>query len=99
MYNEKAVQVLLDDKYKDMWSIDWWKFNSNNKYKVLELMFGNDNDKGLIKELELCYCDNESSLIYDSDSIATDTLITKILLGTMGCIPAYDKFLKDGIGY
>ena len=27
---------------------------------------------------------------------ATDTLITKILLGTMGCTPAYDRFFKDG---
>jgi hypothetical protein len=27
----------------------------------------------------------------------TDTLITKILLGTMACVPAYDKFFKKGL--
>ena len=26
----------------------------------------------------------------------TDTLVTKILLGTLGCVPAYDRFLRDG---
>ena len=29
--------------------------------------------------------------------IATDTLVTKILLGTLGCIPAYDRFFIDGM--
>lgn len=27
---------------------------------------------------------------------ATDTLITKILLGTLGCVPAFDRCFKDG---
>ena len=27
----------------------------------------------------------------------TDTLVTKILLGTLGCIPAYDRFFIEGL--
>lgn len=27
----------------------------------------------------------------------SDTLITKILIGTMGCVPAYDRYFIDGI--
>jgi len=27
----------------------------------------------------------------------TDTLVTKVLLGTLGCVPAYDRFFKDGL--
>ena len=27
----------------------------------------------------------------------TDTLLTKIILGTLGCIPAYDRFFKLGL--
>lgn len=27
----------------------------------------------------------------------SDTLITKILMGTMGCVPAYDRYFIDGI--
>ena len=26
--------------------------------------------------------------------IPTDTLLTKILLGTVGCVPAYDRYFK-----
>ncbi|MDD4730211.1 MAG: hypothetical protein PHN55_15850, partial [Dysgonamonadaceae bacterium] len=28
----------------------------------------------------------------------SDILITKVLLGTMGCIPAYDEYFKKGVG-
>ena len=42
--------------------------------------------KNLIKN---CY------FVYDIT--ATDTLITKILLGMFGCIPAYDNFFKEGL--
>lgn len=27
----------------------------------------------------------------------TDTLISKIILGSLGCLPAYDRFFKDGV--
>lgn len=33
----------------------------------------------------------------DSEGLASDTLVTKILLGTFGCIPAFDRYLKKGI--
>ena len=29
----------------------------------------------------------------------TDTLLTKILLGTLGCVPAYDNYFKKGLSY
>jgi hypothetical protein len=31
--------------------------------------------------------------------IPTDTLVTKILLGTLGCTPAYDRLVSDGMRY
>jgi len=34
-----------------------------------------------------------------NNNTASDTLITKILLGTFGCVPAYDRFFIDGIGW
>jgi len=30
------------------------------------------------------------------DHKMTDTLVTKILLGTMGCVPAYDRYFTEG---
>ncbi len=28
---------------------------------------------------------------------ATDTLLSKVILGTLGCVPAYDRYFKDGL--
>jgi hypothetical protein len=33
----------------------------------------------------------------ECNSEVTDTLITKVLLGTLGCVPAYDRFFKTGL--
>ena len=35
--------------------------------------------------------------LYPSAVTVTDTLVTKILMGTLGCTPAYDRFLKAGL--
>jgi len=42
--------------------------------------------------------DNENETLNDSrfQIAATDTLLTKILLGTIGCAPAYDRLFKKG---
>lgn len=32
-----------------------------------------------------------------NDSAPTDTLLTKILLGTIGCVPAYDRYFKKAV--
>jgi len=34
---------------------------------------------------------------YPKSVTMTDTLVTKILMGTLGCTPAYDRFLKAGL--
>ncbi len=99
MYNENAVRVLLDDKYKELWNINWWNLTDADKEKISRLMFGTKEGEGLFYELEHCYEDKSADSASDGDNIATETLVTKILLGTMGCVPAYDRFLKDGIGY
>ncbi len=65
-----------------------------------ELLFGRD---GLYFKIRSAYSDNSSHLsLPDSDGsgdIATDTLVTKILMGTLGCVPAFDRFFKVGIAW
>lgn len=34
----------------------------------------------------------------DTREAISDTLITKILMGTLGCVPAYDTYFRDVIG-
>ena len=80
-----AVKILMDINYVDL-------FNSNLCYtqsaRYCELVETIYNDlftyyKGKCKRMSLG---------------ATDTLITKILLGVYGCMPAYDTYFKSGIG-
>lgn len=35
--------------------------------------------------------------LYEELGKVSDTLLTKILLGTLGCVPAYDRFLKNSL--
>ena len=48
------------------------------------------------KRIYACYVEDTPA----SDrkiNAASDTLITKILLGTLGCVPAYDRFYKESV--
>jgi hypothetical protein len=49
--------------------------------KTITLLFS------LAEKIKRSYKDNE----------ATETLVTKILLGTLACVPAYDGLLKSGL--
>lgn len=52
----------------------------------------------LIKWVKIWYETNIQSVNgEDRDINVTDTLATKILLGTLGCIPAYDRYFIDGL--
>jgi hypothetical protein len=35
--------------------------------------------------------------VEEKDVSASNTLVTKIMLGTIGCVPAYDRFFIDGL--
>ena len=43
-----------------------------------------------------CYA-AEGPAIDGKVNAASDTLITKILLGTLGCVPAYDRYYKESV--
>lgn len=59
----------------------------------------NKSWKGLIGELEDIYEDGEYEDNESNEDNASDTLVTKVLMGTLACIPAYDRFLKLGIAF
>ncbi len=44
------------------------------------------------------YRENINTVNGETKSVnVTDTLVTKIMLGTLGCIPAYDRYFIDGM--
>ena len=92
--HKEAVKRILKTRYEDLWD-----YNPNdNKIsikKANDLLF-NEED-GIYWEIIEAYTGFKNRLV-DSD-FPSETLITKILLGTFGCVPAFDRFFKKGIGY
>ncbi len=52
-----------------------------------------EETKRLIKKFEFNHTKGSSSKNED----VSDTLLTKILMGTLGCVPAFDRYFMDGI--
>lgn len=85
--HKNAVRIILESKYNILWDFDPSQSDIN---KAAALIF--DDEIGLYYRIKNSYNNSEKG-----GSLATDTLVTKILLGTYGCIPAFDRYLKSGI--
>lgn len=79
--NAPIIHELINNKYRSINSIDFDSIQRNSQ--EVRMIYD------LIRKL---------SCIYSELNISpTNTLITKVLLGTFGCIPAYDNFFLVGI--
>lgn len=81
--HEEAVKEIIKEEYDSLVAI---KFNELN-YKNLEKM------EKLNSFLRNHYRKVSQK---DEDEKISDILITKILLGTLGCVPAYDNYFTKG---
>ena len=84
-----VVEELLQTKYMPLVGIDCSDLKDSKNQKLLEdisayLVEYYDDIRKSVKEVEV---KNQLS----------DTLITKILMGTLGCVPAYDRYFIAGI--
>lgn len=87
---EEIANTLFDNKKEnDERKEETTKNKGNDKFKEKSW-------SGLVGEIEGAYA-FENKEPQQDDDWASDTLVTKILMGTMGCIPAFDRFLKSGI--
>ena len=104
-----AVKAILDldknlnqgKKYDSLWNFVPSEKNIDDAY---ELLFGEDGIYFKVKKSYKKNCNDgadetsqNGDKSADSEGLASDTLVTKILLGTFGCIPAFDRYLKNGI--
>ncbi len=93
--HKKVVKQILDKKYSNLFAYYWDDSNSDFEDN-LKLLF--DEKDGLIIKIKNMYDSFRTEAKPKKvDTEISDTLITKVLLGTMGCIPAYDEFLKNAI--
>lgn len=77
-----VVDLLFDQEWDELWDI--------TAEQLSKEVTGN-------KIMKLCRRITETYLANGSEGTPTDTLLTKILLGTIGCTPAYDRYFKIGI--
>ncbi len=82
--HKNAIEILLKDEYDVLWDIS--AEDLENHVEFLEK---------LVPEIKGSY--KESIKTEKKHRNVSDLLVTKILLGTMGCVPAYDNYLKEAI--
>lgn len=87
--HKPVIKILLEDKYNLLWGIEI------NQYKNIE---NQEKLKDLVSRIKEVY--NEIRLSV-KESIPknelSDTLVTKVLMGTLGCVPAYDRYFISGV--
>lgn len=78
------MQKLVEPHYDSLWCNDFDSLCHNNPP---------DSKRLLHLVSEIC-------ALYDREGVSpTDTLVTKVLLGTVCCTPAYDSFFVTGVDY
>ena len=84
-----VVEEILDCKYNCLHGIDCKDFEENFAWNLIE---------ELVEAIKQHYRGVRQRVIgEDVKSDISDILITKILLGTVGCVPAYDTYFCKGL--
>ena len=87
--HKDAIKVILDNKYNSLWGIP---INDYKKEYNKELLFDITNKlKEIYNKIRLSVKEKMPK------NELSDTLITKILMGAYGCVPAYDRYFISGI--
>lgn len=86
-----AVNIILDKKYKELLDIE-----CKELIKKTELLFS------LVDELDAYYDKIRKQVARNKKKLEiktslSKTLLTKVLMGTLGCVPAYDRYLLAGL--
>lgn len=85
---DKVIDLLKKEKYKQLTNLENVEENDIEKY--IELIYNLYSELEIeLDKIRLNYYISINKKVKNKISA---TLITKIMLGTIGCIPAYDRF-------
>ena len=90
--HEPVVEWLLSKPFTELF--DGMLYQTDEQ-KYMKLLFG---EKGIIAKLNEYYKNARKVVKSGEIDEVSATLITKILMGVYGCIPAYDRYFVDGLG-
>ncbi len=90
-----AIQELMKPQYRQLWGI---KCDALAQQENLTTLFAlSDELKKIYSEIRITA---NLSINKPAPSVGiSDVLITKILMGTMGCVPAYDRFFCSAVNH
>jgi len=89
LFHNEVIKELLSDKYDCLVGINPTHLDN----KKISLIFELSNKIRDIFYKNTYYVKG----IPNSNTYPSDTLVTKILMGTLGCVPAYDRYFIDGM--
>jgi len=84
--HKDTILELFKEEYKVLWGISCEELLKEDN---LNLIFKLSN------KLEEIYVEKRKNI--DGYKKVSEILITKILMGTLGCVPAYDRYFKAGV--
>ncbi len=95
LFHKSVIEILLEEKYERLLDISWRDYDESIVNDILEL-----------KERIVAYYKSQSyipsvySLKPTTEKITnvSDVLVSKILLGSYACVPAYDDYVRKGLG-
>ena len=84
-----VVEEILKPQYDSLFGIECIKLRETEQQKQLQSLCSNMSE----------YYDGIRKTVKSNDvkNKLSDTLITKVLMGTLGCVPAYDRFFVEGV--
>lgn len=82
-----VVQILQEERYDSLHGISAEDLCRRENLDLLDEVGG---------RIRRCYGEEQPSFAGVTNN-ATDTLVTKILLGTLGCVPAYDRYYVQAV--
>jgi len=86
LVHRDAIIEIFSVHYLPLWGVT---SESLLQAETLDLLFE------LVKKIEAIYVEKRADI--DGRSSVSETLLTKILLGTLGCVPAYDRYFVTAI--
>lgn len=85
----KVVEILFNKEYEGLWGIDCQRLlDEHNRDLIINLG----------KQIKEHYESSRKNVKKrDINQGVSDILVTKILMGTLGCAPAYDRYFSKGV--
>ena len=91
LFHKGAVEILLKEKYKTLHNFNPINQNSESIIKLILELKKEINNYYFGKK----YYDGREEYVVNNK--ISDTLISKIILGTLSCVPAFDRYVRLGL--